>query len=70
MSGTLVELEAIFVVFQVLRGLRHLEMIRFSRDSVPVNGIIHYDLKPKNVLLKTQKMADGVLLADFGLAKL
>jgi tousled-like kinase len=58
--GKLTEHEAIPILLQVLSALHHLKW-----DFGPTQTVIHYDLKPANILFH-----DGVVkVSDFGLSK-
>lgn len=59
---TLPEREARAIILQVLAGLRHLHAPSKLR-----NAIIHYDLKPGNILFDDK---GDVKITDFGLAKI
>ena len=67
---TIAEKDAKTVLLQMLSGLKYLHS---SRDAVPSEGdpgkraIIHYDLKPANILFDEH---GDVKIADFGLSKM
>ena len=64
---TLGEREARSIVVQVLSALRYLHGHRNDSGEAQSQCIIHYDLKPGNILLDGMH---GVKVTDFGLSKI
>ncbi|WP_433165031.1 serine/threonine-protein kinase [Kribbella sp. CA-247076] len=58
-AGSLEIAEAVRIITQVGRGLKHLH----SR------GVLHRDVKPANVLFRTDPAGDRAMLSDLGLGK-
>jgi len=50
------------------RAARYIESVARAVDQAHAHGILHRDLKPKNILIDAA--ADRAMVADFGLAKL
>lgn len=72
-GGTLGPEEAVDIVSQVLDGLDYAhgaEIPGRPEDGIPVShGLVHRDIKPRNILLSTTASGRVAKLADFGLAK-
>ncbi|CAG0915713.1 unnamed protein product [Notodromas monacha] len=61
-NGRIPESEARMLVMQMASALKYLNEIKPS--------VIHYDLKPANVLLNGDGILDNVKIADFGVSKI
>ena len=66
-GGCLPEQEARPILLQVLAGLRYLNTPDAERLSKGVKSVIHYDLKPGNILFDSKGNAK---ITDFGLSKI
>ncbi|MEU8225952.1 serine/threonine-protein kinase [Kribbella sp. NPDC048915] len=58
-AGPLDQAEAVRIINQVGRGLKHLH----------ARGVLHRDVKPANVLFRTDPNGDRAMLSDLGLGK-
>ncbi|KAK9765734.1 Calcium/calmodulin-dependent protein kinase type I [Basidiobolus ranarum] len=58
--GSYFERDAAYIIHSVLKGVAYLHE----------NGVVHRDLKPENILFRTKDEESGIMIADFGLARI